>query len=538
MSPQKGPMPMRHDVLRSEAHRQSLPSYPGRPTFRAYDSAPPVVNPTQTQSQSQSFEPAPRHYSHDSTYDPHYRSMQPTVEDAPDSPTGRMVASHRQSIPRNSHEDSGHDSPAPLNLSRSPGNSAYYGTPSPMNTPDPYHGSNGYPTSVSPLAARDYDSPSQGSYQSHGGQGQQYNQRHEAEPTHFQSSASYGLPALPASLVPGVDPALSQELSERIYEERRNERGYSAPPTTAPPRGRQRSEPPVTYGAGNSPGYGSQTHDRRSGMGYGGGSELSMVRRGDVSPSGPHQTIKRKSVSPAPPPSDHRSDIPFGPDSYDALNPALAPSHSAVTAASYIDPDAKIITHDGREVDPSDHLPMDSWAPEPEPKQNSKQPSPEPRSRPSPAGAQPMPPSGRRPLRVAQRQTMPATPPSYNHPDDRHAPQTPTSTGRNRLQKKTHRTSAVPAHSASSPLAPISPDNYQDRQSPYTTPTRGQHRNSGWEYSNENHAPHGSGPPIPAKVPLPVMSGANGVSADQMALMEEMQRIDIGAGRSRRRGGY
>lgn len=270
-----------------------------------------------------------------------------------------------------------------------------------------------------------------------------------------------------------------------------------------------------------------------------------MTRQGNLPPStnsGPHHTIRRKSVSPAPPPSENRrlSDIPFGPDSYDALNPALGPSHEGSPSPNYIDPDAKIITHDGREIDPSDHLPMDSWAPEPEPKPNQK-PASDARTRPLPSGAQPMPPSGRRPLRVARPQTLPAPPPppSYGHPEERHTPPAPASGGRNRLQKKAHRSSAVPSPAASSPLAPISPDNYQDRQSPYTTPTRGSRRSAAFDYPNENHAPyHGSGPPIPAKVPLPVMSGANVAPGDQMSLMEEMQRIDIGAGRSRRRGGY
>lgn len=544
-SPQKpAPMPMRHDVLRSEAHRQSLPTYPGRPTFRAFDSAPPAMTPAQSPSNMQYEQSALRHHSQDSTYDGHYRSMQPTVEDAPDSPTGRMGYSQQHSMPRNiPREDPGYEkvpSPAPLNLSRSPGASPYYGSPSP-HTPAAYQEANGYSNSVSPSAARDYsDSHSQSSYHSHGSQNQHYGQRNDE--THMQGSGSYGLPTLPASLIPGVDPSLSQEISERIYEERRQDRGYSAPPTAPAPRGRQRSEPPAAYGSavGSSPGYAPQQHDRRSGMGYSGGSELSMVRHGNVSPNtnmGTHHTIHRKSVSPAPPPGEDRraSNVPFGPDSYNELNPALAPNGgTSAPGIDYIDPDAKIITHDGREVDPSDHLPMDSWAPEPEAKPLKA--SPDPRSRPSPAGAQPMPPSGRRPLRVARPQTMPAPPPSLSRPEERHTPPATSSTGRNRLQKKTHRTSVVPSPSESSPLAPISPDNYHNKPSPYTTPTRGPHRGNAWDYTNENHAPqHGYGPPIPAKVPI--MSGGNSGSSDQMALMEEMQRIDIGAGRSRRRGG-
>ena len=60
----------------------------------------------------------------------------------------------------------------------------------------------------------------------------------------------------------------------------------------------------------------------------------------------------RKSVSPSPRPSDDTrrlSGIPFGPDSYNALNPSLAgsastPSLSAAYDTKIIDPDAKIIT--------------------------------------------------------------------------------------------------------------------------------------------------------------------------------------------------
>lgn len=202
----------------------------------------------------------------------------------------------------------------------------------------------------------------------------------------------------------------------------------------------------------------------------------------------------------------------------------------------------KIITHDGKEIDPSDHLPVESWAPEPEPKPQSV--PTDTRSRPMPGGAQPMPPSGRKQLRITRPQQQPAPSPSagYNFSSaEVHTPPPGSSTGRNRLQKRGNRSSAVPSPAASSPLAPISPDNYQDRQSgsPYT-PTRGLPRAQTWDYPSENHSPHhshnaGYGPPIPAKVPL--MSGANMASGDERSLMEEMQSIDIGAGRSRRRGG-
>ncbi|KAK6440676.1 hypothetical protein LTR95_003103 [Oleoguttula sp. CCFEE 5521] len=92
----------------------------------------------------------------------------------------------------------------------------------------------------------------------------------------------------------------------------------------------------------------------------------------------------RKSVSAAtspiagPAPADS---IPFGPDSFDVHNPHTSfriPTSSAPNPSSpyHIHPDqaltpdrddshGPIVGWDGREIDPSDHLPVDSWAPEP-----------------------------------------------------------------------------------------------------------------------------------------------------------------------------
>ncbi|KAF2139241.1 uncharacterized protein K452DRAFT_289791 [Aplosporella prunicola CBS 121167] len=105
----------------------------------------------------------------------------------------------------------------------------------------------------------------------------------------------------------------------------------------------------------------------------------------------------RKSVSPRPQTSDGASRNHFSPDSFEVLNPAARNSmynlhgsnpHSPYTierpptAPSPVpttnqsrdldlharDEDGNIVTMDGRKIDPSDHLPVDSWAPEPEPK--------------------------------------------------------------------------------------------------------------------------------------------------------------------------
>lgn len=108
-----------------------------------------------------------------------------------------------------------------------------------------------------------------------------------------------------------------------------------------------------------------------------------------VSP--PHRpTPTRRSVSPRPSPTDtviNNSGVPYGPDSYDIHNPSTGSPlghHSSSSSAPYhIRPDhsgapprdgpgGPIVGWDGREIDPSDHLPVDSWAPEPEKKTPTK----------------------------------------------------------------------------------------------------------------------------------------------------------------------
>ncbi|KAL2349940.1 hypothetical protein BJ546DRAFT_1085233 [Cryomyces antarcticus] len=109
-------------------------------------------------------------------------------------------------------------------------------------------------------------------------------------------------------------------------------------------------------------------------------------------------TPTRKSISPRPsfgdaPPSAERSAVPFSPDYFDAFNPRTssalsqngsdlhnsnpntAPSSHSASPAAAAAPSARpepIRGFDGRVIDPSDHLPVDSWAPEPEPKGKDK----------------------------------------------------------------------------------------------------------------------------------------------------------------------
>ncbi|KAG9804077.1 hypothetical protein KCU63_g23913, partial [Aureobasidium melanogenum] len=112
----------------------------------------------------------------------------------------------------------------------------------------------------------------------------------------------------------------------------------------------------------------------------------------------PVRTFANSSASPSP----TRKDIPrpstsngnfFSPDDFDSLNPN-ASSNSPFASGSnphspyhiqnspggddeegtrpLPDPNAKIVGFDGRVIDPSDHLPVHSWAPEPEKKTPTK----------------------------------------------------------------------------------------------------------------------------------------------------------------------
>ncbi|OJD11371.1 hypothetical protein AJ78_07851 [Emergomyces pasteurianus Ep9510] len=113
----------------------------------------------------------------------------------------------------------------------------------------------------------------------------------------------------------------------------------------------------------------------------------SMVEKPPRTSPDLRQIPARKSISPHPPSPKEPgglSGIPFSPDAYDALNPNVSTA-SAVQqpAAPYETPEGAIeaarqrelekfreegpiIGNDGRVIDPSDHLPADTWAPEPE----------------------------------------------------------------------------------------------------------------------------------------------------------------------------
>jgi hypothetical protein len=254
--------------------------------------------------------------------------------------------------------------------------------------------------------------------------------------------------------------------------------------------------------------------------------------RREVSPG--YRPPLRKSVSPQPeiaPSNGGMSGTPFSPDSYDLLNPHLETGSLSDLGARYTTPEqakyaareraieekvaaGPIIGTDGRVIDPSDHLPTDTWAPEPEQKPKRKGPEITFRFRHSPQGAQPMPAAGPRPPRetVIRPHSIATTAPNGYSAERPSGPDE-----RNRLQKKTR---PAPAQTNSSPVTA-----FDSRASPTAYPLREHVNYHG--YNNATRGSPGAPPPIPAKVPL----GRSGQEEwDAASLTDEISRIDIGTG--------
>ncbi|KAH8693894.1 hypothetical protein BGW36DRAFT_345754 [Talaromyces proteolyticus] len=266
-----------------------------------------------------------------------------------------------------------------------------------------------------------------------------------------------------------------------------------------------------------------------------------------VSPS-PRPLSYRKSISPRPPSRDNRevSSIPFSPDSFDSLNPRRSPSATRETRSRYETPeremdntkytdtgmeDVPIIGDDGRVIDPSDHLPSETWAPEPEKK---KKPEVIIRFKHNPQNASYSARSSPR----EYYHSNPTTPESTNRHTVRPWGNHKASPGQQSRQAYDH---SVPT--TYTPPRPGSGSRDYDRNEPYShqrnhstpvtynTPSR--HRSV-----SPNPSPQGSplysygnsGPPIPAKVPIatPVSNNYHGSGMD--ALSQEIQSIDIGSG--------
>lgn len=77
----------------------------------------------------------------------------------------------------------------------------------------------------------------------------------------------------------------------------------------------------------------------------------------------------RKSVILSPNRPEHQrrhSCVPFGPESYNSLNPSINLTSNPSLSAPYsikLGSETKIITYDGREIDPIDHIPESNYAP-------------------------------------------------------------------------------------------------------------------------------------------------------------------------------
>ena len=353
--------------------------------------------------------------------------------------------------------------------------------------------------------------------------------------------------SMPPSLVPGYEPSIAEDESDRIIHEQRMSarHRYSEPPV---PLYQQEPNPTFQPIPQPAPRNMQNVYERRGHR----SSAPMMPQAMTTAVNADHRTPVRKSVSPQPgsaPVERPRSEIPFSPDSFDAYNPSLNTATSANDlGARYSTPeqateasrqherqeklgDGPIIGSDGRIIDPSDHLPTDTWAPEPEQKPVRKGPEVTIRFRQSPRGAQQLPPATRPLLNEVRPQAV--STPIYAHGRENTPP---SSAGRMRLQK---RSPAMVNHPASSPSVPTinsTPRSSSLRPLATDYPLREHDRYGGYNNS-PSYGGNGIPPPVPGKVPI----GAAQEDWSMSALSEEMKRIDIGVGgghRSPRRGRY
>ena len=448
---------------------------------------------------------------------------------------------------------------APLNIRT--GGSISTGSPLSQVQSNSSHA--GYPLSTSPSDIHSYSQPPSVSSRTSNSQ---------PRPRRSQSPIrDYGH-SVPPSLVPGYEPSIAEDESERIMQEKRMSarHQYSDPsfhqaqtPVYPPQPQFQQMQTPIasprpqyqqdqTMVNPPRPNYQQvpvpspqsrpqpqprnveNVRERRAHR------SSAPIIQPQTSPN--PRTPVRKSISPHPgsAPNERRhSEIPFSPDSFDAYNPSINSATSVNDpGARYNTPeqareasrqherqeklgDGPIIGNDGRIIDPSDHLPTDTWAPEPEQKTPKKGPQVTMRFRHSPQGAQPMP-AARRPV-VEHSMSTPVYSPSPNQ-----ASPVGASPGRARLQKKSGGPLGQPA---SSPLVPTlnnTPRSSPLRPSEPNYPLR-EHENYGGYGSSPSYgrpSPGNIPPPVPGKVPI----GRGQEDWDTSALSEEMRNIDIGVG--------
>ena len=361
---------------------------------------------------------------------------------------------------------------------------------------------------------------------------------------------------MPPSLVPGYEPSIAEDESERILQEKRlAAHHYSDPPQPHFQQGPIPIDPALLQ---NQRAYAANqtAYHQRPAVATPLRSQPQPRNVENIQARRPHRasapvyqpptaspnlrTPVRKSVSPSPgaaPTERRHSEIPFSPDSFDAFNPSISASNSVnEPGARYNTPeqakeasieherrerlgDGPIIGNDGRIIDPSDHLPTETWAPEPEQKTPKKGPQVTMRFRHNPQGAQPIS-AVRRPA-VEHSVSSPAAAPGQPL-------STPPSTGRMRLQKRNPITAAQPASSPIVPTLNSTPRSSPLRASESSYPLRERDNYGGYGSSPTygRPSPGNIPPPIPGKVPIDVGQE----DWDNSALSEEMRRIDIGVG--------
>ncbi|KAI9887180.1 MAG: hypothetical protein M1823_001007 [Watsoniomyces obsoletus] len=610
-----------NDTCRPRSRREASPEAPSPlssnpPTSQAYDAAPPPIRhhhsapdyrqqPTSTAPypvQDEVIEPRhpvipphvsaqPRHYSHDGGYQDEARAQQPYVEEEEeeeDVPPPPPVHRSNTDLYMSSHGSAGG-----YHYSRTPPAASQYSPAASGSVSVPGRDRNDeqqvqYATSPSSRGDSAYSRPTHAAAPTPSS--------YENSPRPMQPGPSPNMyrehrQSMPPSLVPGYDPRPQSESPTRTRRPTEESSRWDAsviphhalPPTQPAPSRYHRphaSQPDVAPRA--APAAFDPMEHQRSSRGA-----TPIVKSTTASPD--PLRIPRKSVSPRPVSTIEgptMSQTPFSPDAFDAFNPHArsptimkdagtnrhrSPGTEDGPSRSHEDPssfDEPIIGEDGREIDPSDHLPRQIWAPEPERKTPTKPAtsSMETRTRPTPLGAQPMPPSGRRLPRESPGRPHSMSTPGYAYGSE---PATPEHSRRVRLQKRDHE--MVPN---SSPLG----EQHRQHRSTYSTPRSlprtstneqrpmpdrddysgrgggggGSPYSSSYGNGGQMHSSMGGGggglgagggapPPIPAKVPMNGGAGG-GRQDDYSALSEELRSIDIGSGstgrRTTRRGHY
>ncbi|KKY18281.1 putative c2 domain containing protein [Diplodia seriata] len=214
---------------------------------------------------------------------------------------------------------------------------------------------------------------------------------------------------------------------------------------------------------------------------------LALVKPIAVSPVSSHYDMRQSRMT-------NRSTPTRNFDSYNPRASPRNPNQSRDMDINGRDEHGNIVTPDGRKIDPSDHLPIDSWAPEPEPKGKDRDRKGPGRDRERLNGAREIG------SRYADRSIRDAVAGSFGGGMEN----APPTAGTRRLQKRN--------------MQPL-----REREN----------------FGGYGSSPGAYGPPIPAKVP---MYDGMGGGEDMNALSEELKGIDIGAappsarGRWRRRG--